>query len=142
MSKVRLIALIALIGCWSVANAQDVLLVANRSVTSWEIKSSDLRAIFTGTKTRFADGSRAIPVMLKGGAVHEVFLKNHLDITPGDYRAQWRKAVFTGQGAMPKEFDSESALIDYVAVTPGTIGYVSRLLPQEAGRVKLLVPVK
>jgi hypothetical protein len=27
---------------------------------------------------------------------------------------------------MPKTFDSESALVDYAAATPGTIGYVGK----------------
>jgi hypothetical protein len=48
--------------------------------------------------------------------------------------------VFTGQGAMPKTFDSESALIEYVADTPGAVGYVSRISPQDL--VKLLAAVK
>jgi hypothetical protein len=83
-----------------------------------------------------------VPVTLKGGAVHEVFLKKHLDESPEDFRAQWRKAVFTGQGAMPKACDSESALIDYVAATPGALGYVSRIFPQDQDKVKSLVAIK
>jgi hypothetical protein len=79
---------------------------------------------------------------LKGGAVHEVFLKNHVGERPEDFRAQWRKAVFTGQGAMPKVCDSESALIEYVAATPGAIGYASRILPQDLDKVKLLIALK
>jgi hypothetical protein len=105
-----------------------------------EISNADLRAIFMGTRTRFADGSHAVPVTLKGGPVHEVFLKNHLGEGPEEFRSQWRKVVFTGQGAMPKAFDSESALIEYVAATPGAVGYVSRISPQN--RVKLLAAVK
>jgi len=41
---------------------------------------------------------------------------------------------------MPKAFDSESALIQYVVVTPGAVGYVSRISPQDS--VKLLAAVK
>ena len=131
MTKTRwLILLMAFIPCASAAWAQDVILVANKNVHITEIKNSDLRAIFTGEKTRFADGSHAVPVTLKGGPVHEVFLKNHLGEGPDEFRAGWRKAVFTGQGAMPKACDSESVLIEYVSVTPGALGYVSRLFPQ------------
>jgi ABC-type phosphate transport system substrate-binding protein len=141
MSKTRwLITLVAFLGCWSAASAQDVVLVANKGVQISKIKAADLRAIFIGEKTRFADGSHAVPVTLKGGAVHEVFLKNHVGESPGDFQAQWRKAVFTGQGAMPRAFDSESALIEYVAATPGAVGYVSRISPQD--NVKSLAPIK
>jgi hypothetical protein len=142
MKKARCLVLLLLgsLGSWSAARAQDVVLVANKSVKISEITNADLRAIFIGTKTRFADGSHAVPVTLKGGAVHEVFLKNYVGENPEEFRLQWRKVVFTGQGAMPKAFDSESALIEYVAATPGAVGYASRISPQDG--VKLLAVVK
>jgi hypothetical protein len=141
MSKIRcFILLLGLISCWSAAGAQEVVLVANKSVQISVISAADLRAIFVGAKTRFADGSHAVPVILKGGPVHEVFLKNHVGESPGEFRARWQKAVFTGQGAMPKAFDSESALIEYVAATPGALGYVSRISPRDD--VKSLTPFK
>jgi hypothetical protein len=141
MSKTRcLILLLGSLGAWSAARAQDVVLVANNGVQISEISEADLRAIFTGKKTRFADGSHAVPVTLKGGATHEVFLRNHLGEGPEEFRAQWRKLVFSGQGAMPISFSSESALIEYVAVTPGAVGYASRV--SERDRVKSLATVK
>jgi ABC-type phosphate transport system substrate-binding protein len=115
----------------SLARAQDVVLVVNKGVQISQISAADLRAIFTGEKTRFADGSHAVPVILKGGPAHEVFLKNHLGQSPDEFRVLWRKAVFTGEGSMPKTFPSETALIEYVAATPGAIGYVSRVSPQD-----------
>ena len=135
-----MLLLLASLGSWSTAGAQDVVLVANKSVKISEITSADLRAIFMGTKTRFADGSHAVPVTLKGGPAHEVFLKHYVGEDPEEFRSQWRKVVFTGQGAMPRAFDSESALIEYVAATPGAVGYVSRISSQD--NVKLLVAVK
>lgn len=135
-----LILLLAFFTYKSAARAQDIIVVANKGVRIFGIKDADLRAIFIGSKTRFADGSRAVPVILKGGPANEVFLQNHLGETPSDFQAQWRKAVFTGQGAMPRAFDSEAALLEYVAVTPGAVGYVSRISPQDP--VKRLVTLK
>jgi hypothetical protein len=140
MSQSRWLVLLGVLSCWSAASAQDVVLVVNNSVQISAIRAADLRAIFTGEKTRFADGSHAVPVTLKGGPAHEVFLRNHLGENPDQFRAQWRKAVFTGQGAMPRAFASESALLEYVAVTPGAVGYVSRISSQDG--VKLLALVK
>jgi ABC-type phosphate transport system substrate-binding protein len=140
MNKARfLVLLLGSLGSWSAAGAQDVVLVANKGVKISEITNADLRAIFLGTKTRFSDGSHAVPVTLKGGPVHEVFLRNYVGEDPEEFRSQWRKVVFTGEGAMPKAFDSESALIEYVADTPGAVGYVSRISSQ--GGVRILVPV-
>jgi hypothetical protein len=132
--------LLGSLGAWCAAGAQDVVLVANKGVQISEISNADLRAIFIGTRTRFADGSHAVPVTLKGGPAYEVFLKNHVGEGPEEFRSRWRKLVFTGQGAMPKAFDSESALIEYVAATPGAVGYVSRISSQD--RVKHLAAVQ
>jgi hypothetical protein len=141
MSKTRcLILLLGSLGSWSAAGAQDVVLVANQGVQISEIRDADLRAIFMATRTRFSDGSHAVPVTLKGGPVHEVFLRNHVGENPEEFRSRWSKKIFTGQGAMPKAFDSESALIEYVAATRGAVGYVSRISPQD--RVKSLTGVK
>lgn len=141
MNKARfLILLLGSLGAWSAARAQDVVLVANKGLHISEITDADLRGIFMGTRTRFADGSHAVPVTLRGGPVHEVFLRNHVGENPEEFRAEWRKMVFTGQGAMPKAFDSESALIEYVAATPGAVGYVSRISLQDG--VKVLAAVK
>jgi hypothetical protein len=134
------IVLAGFLGCWSAAYAQDVILVANPSVSISEISAADLRAIFLGAKTRFADGSHAVPVILKGGAVHEVFLRKHLGEGPDEFRAQWRKEVFTGEGAMPKACDSEAALLEYVAATPGALGYVSHISPNS--HVKAITSIK
>jgi hypothetical protein len=79
-------------------------------------------------------------VVLRGGPAHEVFVERYCDETPAEFRAQWRKAAFTGQGNMPRAFDSESALLRYVAETPGAIGYVSRFSPQD--NVKPVIPQK
>jgi ABC-type phosphate transport system substrate-binding protein len=120
----------------TLARAQDVLIVVNGNVGVTQITETQLHDIFTGARTRFDNGSRAVPVLLKGGPVHEVFLHRHVGDTPDEFRVRWRKAVFTGQGSMPKEFNSEAELLNYVEATPGAIGYVSRI--QGSGSVKLL----
>lgn len=129
--KFRWFLLLGILAACSAASAQEVILVANKGLQVTAISAADLRAIFLGTKTRFSDGSHAVPVTLKGGPVHEVFLRHYIGQSPGEFRAQWRKTVFTGQGAVLKAFDSESALLQYVAATPGALGYVSRFSPSD-----------
>ena len=140
ITRGRLQIALWLLAFCSAACAQDVIFVANKNVQISAIKASDLHAIFTGEKTRFSDGEHAIPVILKGGPAHEVFVKNYCDETPEEFRAQWRKAVFTGQGSMPRAFDSEAALLRYLTETPGALGYVSSLSPED--EVKILIVQK
>lgn len=138
-TRAWLLGLGAILAC-TVARAQDVVIVAHKDVSVSQISSAQLREIFTGVRTRFADGRRAIPVVLKGGPVHEVFLHHHLGNTPDEFRTLWRRAVFTGQGSMLKEFNSEPALLDYIALTPGAIGYVSHVSEHESVKVLTVRP--
>ncbi len=134
----KLVLLLGVIAASSAAAAQDVVIVANKNVSVSEITTADLRNIFTGTRSRFSDGSRAIPVLLKGGPVHEVFLRKHVGDTPDEFRMRWRKAVFTGQASMLREFNTEVMLLQFIASTPGAIGYVSHVGEGDAGLVKVL----
>src|ERR1700683_3891742 len=103
---------LVLILAGTAAKAQDVIVVANKGFSASWISSTELRDIFTGVRSRLGDGTRAVPVILKGGPVHEVFLHHYIGDNPDEFRTRWRKAVFTGQGAMLKEFSSEAALLD------------------------------
>ena len=60
------------------------------------------------------------------GATHEAFLSKYLDKNDAACRATWRSVLFAGKGTMPKAFDSDSALVDYVAPTSGAIGESAR----------------
>ena len=138
-TRAHILGLVILLGGFS-AQAQDVVIVTNKGVLISHITPAELKDIFTGARTRFADGSRAIPVVLKGGPVHEVFLRNHLGDNPSEFRARWRKAVFTGEGSMLKECESEAALLSYVTNTPGAIGYLSRAVDGDVVRVITVSP--
>jgi ABC-type phosphate transport system substrate-binding protein len=122
------------------SQAQDVVIVVHRGVSISRISSSQLKDIFTGVQSRFADGTRAIPVVLRGGPAQEVFLRNHVGDNPDEFRTRWRRAVFTGQGSMPREFNTEAALLQYVAATPGAIGYVSRVSASDPVKVLIVSP--
>ena len=125
-SRAPLLMLVILCAC-TILRAQGVIIVVNKNLPVSQITETQLRDIFIGVRSQFDNGTRAVPVLLKGGPVHEVFLHRHIGDTPDEFRIRWRRAIFTGQGAMPKEFSTEAALIQYIEVTPGAIGYVSRL---------------
>jgi ABC-type phosphate transport system substrate-binding protein len=129
------LTLLILIALAPTLRAQDIIVVANPGIYITQITPAELREIFIGQRSTFRDHSRAVPVLLKGGPAHEVFLRNHLGETAESFRALWRKAVFTGQGAAPREFGSEAALLQFIAETPGAIGYVSRVSGKENVRI-------
>jgi hypothetical protein len=116
------------------AAAQDAV-VANPSVKAMEVSSGDLRDVFTGAASSFKDGSHVTPVLLKSGPVNDSFLSLYIGKSDAAFRANWRSLLFSGQGVMPRSFDSEAALVDYVAHTPGAVGYIAKGSPHEGVKV-------
>jgi ABC-type phosphate transport system substrate-binding protein len=62
---------------------------------------------------------------MKGGAVHDAFLKEYLGKTDSSLQVYYRSLVFTGKASMPKTLGSDAEVEAYVAKTKGAIGYVS-----------------
>jgi ABC-type phosphate transport system substrate-binding protein len=104
--------------------ADDVVLVANPSITASDISADDLKLVFLGTKNSVG-GSGVEPVIAEKGAAHELFLKKYVGKSDTAYRMHLKSLVFAGKGTMPKSLADDAAVVQYVAKTKGAIGYVS-----------------
>jgi ABC-type phosphate transport system substrate-binding protein len=116
------------------AHAQ-VVIIANPSVKAVDISKDDLRDVFTGASSSLKGGAQVTPVLLKDDAVHQAMLTLYIGKSDAAFRASWRSIVFSGQGAMPKSFDSEAAVVEYVAHTPGAIAYIGKSSPHEGVKI-------
>jgi ABC-type phosphate transport system substrate-binding protein len=127
MKKSALVGLLfcLFLGC-GIAKGQEVIVIANKSVKASDVSAADLKDVFNGDKSSLGDGSHVVPATLKSGPVHEAFLKKYVGKADAAFRAEWRSLVFAGTASMPKTLDSESAMVEYVAATPGAIGYVGK----------------
>ncbi|HEV2646666.1 MAG TPA: hypothetical protein VGU46_09905 [Acidobacteriaceae bacterium] len=113
----------------------QVLVVANPGVKASEVSAADLRDVFTGGSSSFKDGSHVTPVLLKPGPVNDEFLSLYVGKSDSAFRTAWRGLLFSGQAVMPRSFDSDAALVEYVAHTPGAVGYVAKGSPHEGVKV-------
>jgi len=107
------------------AQAGDVKVIANSSVSASSVSADDLKGVFLEEKSSLSDGSHVAPVLQKGGAAHEEFVKKYLGKTDDALQTYYRSLVFTGKGSMPKALGSDDEVVAYVAKTKGAIGYVS-----------------
>jgi ABC-type phosphate transport system substrate-binding protein len=111
-----------------ISHAQ-VTIIANGSVAASEISRADLHDIFTGAAASIKGSGDFTPVLLKGGSTHEDFLNKYVGKSDAAFRAGWRSLLFSGQNTMPKTFNSDAEVVDYVAHTRGTIGYIASSSP-------------
>jgi len=103
----------------------DLVIIANPGISETAIDNKDLQRIFLGKQTQWGDDTTIVPVMLKSGPLHEEFIERYVDRSVQRFVTYWRQMVFTGKGIPPKSFGSESEMVDFVARTPGSVGYVS-----------------
>ena len=103
----------------------DLVIIANPELSGNSIKQRDLQRIYLGKQTQWKDDTSIVPVMLKSGPLYDEFIEGYLDRSVQRFVTYWRQMVFTGKGIPPKSFASESDLVDFVARTPGAVGFAS-----------------
>jgi len=94
-------------------------------VSASSVSADELKRVFLLEKSSLDDGSRVEPVVARGGATHDAFLREYLSKTDAALQTYYRSLVFTGKASMPKTLGSEAEVAAFVAKTKGAIGYVS-----------------
>lgn len=135
MKPLALLLVLAL-GLFSAARAQDVAFVVNPQGADASITVDDLKAVLLGNKIKWNGGGVIKLAVLTSGPAHEKVMQDYAQRSADQFDKYWKKLVFTGKGVMPQQAADEAALLDYVAKTPGAIGYVSAAAA--SGQVKVL----
>ena len=89
------------------------------------LSTDDLNRIFLGKKTLWESGTRIVPAMPEEESpAGETFLAGTLKKSVSQFRAYWKRLLFSGGGAVPKVFRNSSQLVDFVARQPGAIAVI------------------
>ena len=118
--------------------AQEAVVIANPSVGDVKLTSEEVKNILLGTKTKWDAGGVLKLAILSEGPVHDKVVKDFTQRTADQFDKHWKKQVFTGKGIMPYVAKSDTEMVDYVAKTPGAVGYVAK--DSATGGVKVLTP--
>ena len=110
---------------WAIP-AFGATVVVNSEVEIADLDPDTLGKIFLGKKTLWESGQRITPVLMKeGSGASKLFLEEILNKSVSQYRAYWKKRLFSGGGIVPKTFRTEKEVIEFVEKTPGAIGVVA-----------------
>lgn len=109
----------------------ETIIICNPGVQETEIPQKALQKIFLGKTTKWSDNSRINIVVLKDPDQHKLFLKHYIHRTYSQWKSHWKKMVFTGKGVSPRQFDDTGAYLEYIASTPGALGYIDAGLANE-----------
>lgn len=103
----------------------EVLIISNPDIQVSTLNNNEVKEIFTGKKTQWNGDGKIIIATLYDSEVHRKFLEQFVKKTPSQFKNYWRSKVFTGEGMLPKTFQNEESLIEFVASTRGAVGYIS-----------------
>lgn len=119
--------------------AAEVKVIANPGIRVDSISTSELRKVFLAEQNTLKDGSHVEPVFERTGATHETFLKVYLGTNSESLESHYGTLVFTGKALMPKSFNSDAEVLEYVAKTRGAIGYVDASASSEGVKVLFVI---
>lgn len=103
-----------------------VTLIAHPDAGLATVSAEDLADVYTGRRTRWPNGTKAVPLTSGDRPTTERFLVGCLGTTPSAFAAHWKRAVFTGKGTPPAQAKDDRDMLELVRRTPGAIGFVSR----------------
>jgi ABC-type phosphate transport system substrate-binding protein len=100
-------------------------LVVNSEIDTSKVDAEQVELIYLGKKTLWESGQRIVPVLVNEESDEsKQFLENVLKKSVSQYRAYWKRRLFSGGGTVPKTFRTSGEVVEFVARTPGAIGVV------------------
>ena len=128
-------ALLAVASIFALPTQAQVIVIVNPAVAASSISKGELHKVFADGASSLKDGSHVVPVLLRQGPSHAEFVSTYLGTSPVGLVIIWRGLTMSGQGTMPKTFDSEPEVVEYVAHHPTAIGYIGKATPHEGVKV-------
>jgi ABC-type phosphate transport system substrate-binding protein len=121
--------------CIDTARADVVPVVSSKSsITS--LSKGQVIDIFLGRRTRFPDGSLAVPIdQTEGSAARDEFYSRVADMSPAQVKAFWSKIIFTGRGQPPIAVTTSVEAKKALAANPNAITYIDQSLVDSSVRV-------
>jgi len=122
------------------AGLGSLAVVANPEIGIDKLDSETLARIYLGKKTLWDNGTRILPAMLdENDRRSEAFLEGVVKKSVSQYRAYWKRLLFSGGGVAPRTFRRSSQVLDFVARQPGGIGVVDAQVVDDRVKVVELV---
>ncbi len=110
------------------ASSAEVAVIAHPSVPADQLDKSRLFDLYTGEVREWNNGSLVVLIDLKPKSEVKEAFYGYLGKSASRMKSIWMKNMLTGEGQPPVSVESQEAILERVASTPGAIGYIDRRL--------------
>ncbi len=116
--------------------SRGVEIITHRTVGVNTLSLASARSIFGMRQVKWPDNSRIqVFVLADTHPSHVALCKERLNLFPYQLRQSWDRLVYAGMAQAPIEVANEEELINRVAATPGAIGYVTKVKPNDSIKI-------
>ena len=123
--KIAIVSILFLFS-WAEASFSQVAVIAHKSVPVDKIKKTELMDFYTGDIKKWNNGDNVIVKDFKPkGELKSTFYK-FLGKTPSRMKSIWLKKMLSGEGDPPEAIKSEEEMLQKIAATPGSIGFINQ----------------
>ena len=123
------------------AYADSIAVITHLSTAQESINTDELSRIYLGKSKSFPSGDSATPVnQADNSKIRQRFESEVLGMGKRKLKKYWSKLMFTGKGKPPKAMDGDAELLNYIASTPGALGYISGGSLSDKVKVLMILP--
>lgn len=106
------------------SDENEIVIIVNKDAPQLNLSLSEIKSIYTGKTTLWSSREPIVLAVVKEETVHKAFLKKYVGRSASQFKNTWKRHFFTGQGSLPKKFNSCEDLIRYVSTDKLSIGYI------------------
>lgn len=135
------ILLCLLIGLIPIASQAEVTIIGNKNISIDSVSLKQAKKLWLGKLKKLPGAGKISVVDLpNANTAHSEFYRKIVKKKPSQLKAYWAKVTFTGKAFPPEKLADDAAVVEWVASTPGALGYVDNSAVN--GSVKILLTAK
>ena len=135
------LSLLSLLLGGGLARADAIAVITHLSTAQESITNEELSHIYLGKTKSFPSGAAAAPInQADKSKIRQRFEEEVLGMNKRKLKKYWSKLMFTGKGKPPKAMDGDAELLNYIASTPGALGYISGDALTDKVKVLMIIP--
>lgn len=103
----------------------DLAIIGHPDYDTGVLNTQKVKKLFLGERKSFPNGYHATPINHTAGSPdRKEFFSLVLNMPESSHRRHWKRKRSTGAGNSPGEFSSHDEILQSIANTPGSIGYI------------------